>query len=120
MSHINLAQEFGRQWDIRSVPTAVGSHEACNQVVVCNNGFLYSVDSNTLGAATYRGESFVRKLRAIDGVAVVQDGDGGTHVIFPRAVLKYVERAMKPRQVRKLEPSTSAAVKDKRPEGDVA
>lgn len=107
MNPVDLAEEFGHRWDVRSVHSATS---ACHQVIVCSKGFLYSVDSKTLGAATHRGGAIVQELRAIDGVEVLQAGDKGAHVIFPRAALQYVGRAMKPRHVRKLRPSQSAAL----------
>jgi hypothetical protein len=110
MNPIDLRAEFGHRWDVRLVRSAAGGQHACDQVVVCGNGFLYSVDSNTLGAATHRGDEIVQALRVIDGVEVLQAGDKGAHVIFPRAALRYVQRAMKPRRARKLRPSRSGAL----------
>jgi hypothetical protein len=91
-----------------------GSQAPRDWVFPCGNGFLYSIQSSTLGAATYPDGATIEKLSRIPGVKVVQDDECGGHVIFPPAALRLVERIMKPRHVRKLRPSKSvASIEDK-------
>lgn len=109
MEPINLQSEFGGRWQI-AVDESAGSHgnDPWCQVVVCRHGLIYPVGPSLLGAATDRPGEVVHQLRQIDGVEVVQDGDDGANVVFHRAQLRYVERVMRPRRVRKRLPSKLA------------
>jgi hypothetical protein len=115
MNPIDLKAEFGRKWQIGLDEAARGRWaDPWNFIVRCKHGHLYPVDGDRIGAATDRAGAIVRKLRAIDGVEVFQDGEDGANVVFHRAKLRFIARVMKPRLVRQLSPAQRAALAEGR------
>jgi len=111
MNPIDLKAEFGGKWQI-GLDEAAGGRWAdpWNYIVRCRHGHLYPVDGDRIGAATDRAGAIVRKLRAIDGVEVFQDGEDGANAVFHRAKLRFIARVMKPRSARHLSPAQRAAL----------
>jgi hypothetical protein len=111
MNVIDLKAEFGGKWQIGLDEAARGRWaDPWNYIVRCRHGHLYPVDGDRIGAATDRAGAIVRKLRAIDGVEIFQDGEDGANVVFHRAKLRYIARVMKPRSVRQLSPAQRTAL----------
>ena len=111
MNVIDLRAEFGGKWQIGLDEAARGRWaDPWNYIVRCRHGHLYPVDGDRIGAATDRAGVIVRKLRAIDGVEIFQDGEDGANVVFHRAKLRYIARVMKPRSVRQLSPAQRTAL----------
>lgn len=107
MSTYDLEDAFGHCWDVRRVRTGGSPWAGGDQVVVCQHGYLYAVDSATLGAVTDSGGAVAERLREIDGVSVVEDGKQGANVIFSLAKLRFVQRVIQPRRAsrRRLDPT---------------
>ena len=111
MNPINLKAEFGNKWQIGLDEAANGRWaDPWNYIVRCRYGHLYPVDGDRIGAATNRAGVIVRKLAAIEGVDIFQDGEDGANVVFHRANLRFIARVMKPRSVRKLSPAQRVAL----------
>lgn len=111
MTPIDLKAEFGGKWQIGLDEAACGRWaDPWNYIVRCKHGHLYPVDGDRIGAATDRAGAIVRKLRAIDGVEVFQDGEDGANAVFDRAKLRFIQRVMKPRPARQLSPAQRAAL----------
>ena len=111
MNPINLKAEFGNRWQIGLDEAARGRWaDPWNYTIRCKHGHLYPVDGDRIGAATDRAGAIVRKLRAIDGVEVFQDGEDGANAVFNRAKLRFIARVMKPRSARQLSPAQRAAL----------
>ena len=111
MNPIDLEAEFGGKWQIGLDEAAGGSWaNPWNYIVRCRYGHLYPVDKDRIGAATDRAGVIVRKLSAIDGVEVFQDGEDGANAVFHRAKLRLIARVMKPRSARQLSPAQQAAL----------
>ncbi len=111
MNPIDLKAEFGSKWQIGLDEAANGRWaDPWNYVIRCRHGHLYPVDGDRIGAATDRPGAIVRKLRAIDGVDIFQDGEDGANVVFHRAKLRFIARVMKPRSVRTLSPAQRVAL----------
>lgn len=111
MTPIDLKAEFGGKWQIGLDEAARGRWaDPWNYIVRCKHGHLYPVDGDRIGAATNRAGAIVRKLRAIDGVEVFQDGEDGANAVFDRAKLRFIQRVMKPRPVRQLSAAQRSAL----------
>jgi hypothetical protein len=111
MKPIDLKAEFGGKWQIGLDEAARGRWaDPWNYIVPCRHGHLYPVDGDRIGAATNRAGAIVRKLRAIDGVDVFQDGEDGANVVFHRAKVRFIARVMKPRTARQLSSAQRAAL----------
>lgn len=112
---IDLRAEFGGRWRI-ALDEAAGGRWAdpWNYTVPCRHGHLYPAGGDRIGAATDRSGVIVRKLRSIPGAEVVADGDDGANVVFPLAQVRFVQRVMKPRTVRKLSQAQKAALAEGR------
>jgi hypothetical protein len=111
MRPIDLRAEFGDKWRIELDESAKGRWaDPWNYVVPCRHGHLYPVGGDFLGAATNRSGAIVRKLREIEGVELVADGEDGANVTFHRARLRFIQRVMRPRSVRRLSPAQRAAL----------
>ena len=109
MNPINLKTEFGDKWQIGLDEAANGrSDDPWNYIVRCRYGHLYPVDGGRIGAATDCTGVALRKLAAIVGVDLFQDGEGGPNVVFPLAKLRYIARVMKPKSVRQPSPAQGA------------
>ena len=108
---VDLRAEFGDRWRIALDEAAAGRwRDPWNFTVQCRYGHIYPAGLGRLGAATNRSGVIVRKLRAIPGAEVVADGDDGANVEFPLAQIRFVQRVMRPRTVRKLSPAQQAAL----------
>ena len=111
MNPINLKTEFGDKWQIGLDEAANGRWtDPWNYIVRCRYGHLYPVDGDRIGAATDHAGVIVRKLAAIEGVDIFQDGEDGANVVFHRANLRFIARVMKPKSVRKLSPAQRVAL----------
>lgn len=111
MTPIDLKAEFGGKWQIGLDEAARGRWaDPWNYIVLCRHGHLYPAGGDRIGAATDRAGAIVRKLRAIEGVEIFQDGEDGANAVFDRAKLRFIQRVMKPRTVRQLSPAQRAAL----------
>ncbi len=111
MKPIDLKAEFGGKWQIGLDEAANGRWaDPWNYIVRCRHGHLYPAGGDRIGAATDRAGAIVRKLGAIEGVDVFQDGEDGANVVFHRAKLRFIARVMKPRPVRQPSPAQKAAL----------
>lgn len=108
---IDLRAEFGAKWRIELDPAARGRwSDPWNYKVACRHGHLFPVSDCLIGVATDRPGVIVRKLRSIDGLEVVADGDDGVNAVFPRDCIQAVARVMKPRRRRQVTAAQAAAL----------
>lgn len=108
---VDLRAEFGDRWRIALDEAAAGRwRDPWNYTIPCRHGHLYPASRDRIGAATQRAGAIVRKLRSIPGAEVVADGDDGANVEFPLAQIRFVQRVMRPRTIRKLSTAQQAAL----------
>lgn len=68
----------------------------------CRHGHIYLHGPRTLGAATRRRGAIARRLAALPGVQVVQDGADGINAVFDWSDFDAVAAVMLPRRRRRL------------------
>lgn len=111
MTPIDLKKLCGRRWKVELEESAAGRwKDPWLFVVPCRHGHLFAAGPDRIGAATNHSGAIARRLRAVPGVEVSQDGDDGLNVTFSPAALKYVARVMRPRSCRRLTPTHAAAL----------
>ena len=76
-------------------------------VIFCQDGLIYTVDTNTLGALFGESQSIVRQLRRILGVTV-ELVDGVMSALFPPILLLEVARVLRPLPRTEPEPMPAA------------
>jgi hypothetical protein len=70
-------------------------------MIPCQHGHMFPFGSGLLGASTDRRGGIARRLAALPGCRVHQDGDDGLTVVFPEAMFEMVAAILKPRRRRR-------------------
>ncbi len=78
-------------------------------ILPCQRGHIYPHGGDTLAASTNGRGPTARKLAALPGVILHQDGTDGVTVLFPVAMFDDVAALMLPRRRRTLSPEARAA-----------
>jgi hypothetical protein len=115
MECVNLRGRFGRQYRIEHEesyyaerPEHRSAEEAWLQIIPCQRGHIYPHGHNMLAAATNGRGAIVKKLLAVPGAKMWQDGDDGVNVLFPVERFDDVAKLMRPRRRRRLSPEQRA------------
>ena len=66
-------------------------------IIPCRHGHMFPFGSGLLGASTDRRGGIARRLAALPGCRVHQDGDDGLTIMFPEAMFEAVAAILKPR-----------------------
>jgi len=70
-------------------------------VIPCLHGHVFPFGSGLLAASTDRRGGIARRVAALPGCHVHQDGDDGLTVVFPVAMFETVAAILKPRRRRR-------------------
>lgn len=70
-------------------------------VIPCLHGHVFAFGAGLLGASTDRRARIARRLAALPGCRVHQDGDDGLTIVFPEAMFETVAAILKPRRRRR-------------------
>lgn len=115
MSCVNLRKTFGRQYKVAHEqsfhaerPEFRAAEEAWLQVILCQSGHIFPWGGDLLAASTAKGGSVAKRLKALPGVEVVQDGADGATVVFPVDRFDEIAQIIKPRRRRRLSPEARA------------
>src|SRR4051794_6453090 len=103
MSFINLRNKFGNRYRIEYDEAHTGrKDDPWLQIIVCKYGHLYVHGADMLGVSTnVRGQAS-KKLRALQGIVVLQEGDDGMNAAFPIELFPNVPKIVKPRRKKQL------------------
>lgn len=105
---INLMTRFGKQYRIAFDPGYDPKHRPKDKLdpwameIPCERGTIYPHGGNDLAVMVDYRPITARKLAAIPGVVLVQDGDQEKTFVFPVELFKTVAKAVKPRRKRRL------------------
>lgn len=112
---IDLAEPFGRRFRVEyeeSYCAQYGPNSRINdpwlKIIPCRTGHICPWGGSTLAAVTDKAGPIARKLAALPGVKLWQDGSDGVTVLFDIADFEAVARIMYPRRRR----SGTSAVRD--------
>jgi hypothetical protein len=108
---INLRERFGDRYRIGHDPAAETWGERDDpwmMTIPCVNGTIYPHGGSRLAAECYGPTA--RKLKAIAGVTVHQQGDREWTMLFDVSLFDQVAEIMKPRKRRHLSPERARAI----------
>jgi hypothetical protein len=115
MDCVNLRERFGRQYRVEyeeSYSAQYGPHARIDdpwlQIVPCQHGRVYPHGGNMLTAATNGRGPIIKKLLAVPGAKMWQDGDDGANILFPVEQFEDVAKLMRARRRRRLSPEQRA------------
>jgi hypothetical protein len=108
MDCVNLKQPFGKQYRVcyeESYYAQYGPRARTDdpwlQIIPCRYGHIYPHGGDLLAASTNKAGLTARRLKALAGVTVHQDGDDGVTVLFPIEMFPAVAALMHPKRRRK-------------------
>jgi hypothetical protein len=106
---IDLAERFGRQYRVEyeeSYAAQYGPRARVNdpwlKIIPCRAGHICPWGGDNLAAVTDKVGPTARKLAALPGANLWQDGDDGVTVLFDVAQFPEVAKLMHPRRKRRL------------------
>ena len=104
---IDLAERFGRRYRVEfeeSYSAQYGSHARVDdrwlKIIRCRAGHICPWGTSTLAAVTNKAGPIARKLAALPGAKLWQDGSDGATVLFDLAQFPQVAKLMHPCQRR--------------------
>ncbi len=108
-SCIDLKETFGRRFKVareESYPAAYGRRATRNdpwyEIIPGRRGHVFPWDATRLAASTRTGGPTAKRLKALRGVEVWQDGSDGVTVLFPSSLLDQVAELLLLRRRRRL------------------
>ena len=108
---IDLAEQFGRRYRVEYEPAYSAQYaprarvnNPWLQIIPCRAGHICPWGGSTLAAVTNTAGATARKLAALPGATLWQDGDDGATVLFDVADFRRVAEIMHPRRCRQLSP----------------
>jgi hypothetical protein len=108
---INLRELFGERFRIghdEAAATYAEKNDPWMMTILCDNGVIYPHGGSRLAAECYGPTA--RKLKAIAGVTVHQQGDREWCMLFDVSIFEQVAEVMKPRKRRHLSPERARAI----------
>ncbi len=107
MECVNLKRLFGKRFRVRyeeSYYAQYGPNARTDdpwlQIIPCDMGHIYPHGGNMLAASTNKPGPTVRKLKALPGVIVHQDGNDGANILFHIDQFDAVAEIMRPKRRR--------------------
>lgn len=107
MDCVNLRKRFGRQYRVtyeESYYTQYGPHARVDdpwlQIIPCERGHISPWGPSTLAASTNSPGPTARKLAALPGATLWQDGSDGVTILFPVEMFPEVAALMHPKRRR--------------------
>jgi hypothetical protein len=104
---INLKERFGKQYRVVCEDSYYAQYgprartvDSWLMVMPCRHGHIFPHGGDLLAASTDKAGGVARRLKALAGVTVHQDGDDGATVLFPVEMFNQVAALMKPRRRR--------------------
>ena len=101
---INLRERFGKRFKIEREESFFAgrdryraAEEVWLQIIPCRAGHIYPHGGDLLAASTDKAGQTARRLKALAGVTVRQDGDDGVTVSFPAEMFDQVGRPDAPK-----------------------
>jgi hypothetical protein len=112
---IDLKERFGRRYRVEYEESYyaeygpnVHTHDPWYMILPCQKGHIFPHGDNLLGVATNSRGPVVKRLQAIRGLRILQDGDDGINAVFLVDVFEDVAKVMNPRRRRRLSPEQKA------------
>jgi hypothetical protein len=107
---IDLAEHFGQQYRVEHEQHGRGARVNVPwlKIIPCQAGHVCPWGRSTLAAVTDKAGPIARKLAALPGAILWQDGSDGATVVFDVALFPQVAKIMRPRRCRRLNPEQRA------------
>jgi hypothetical protein len=112
---VDLAERFGRRYRVEYEESYFAQHgprarvnDPWLKIIPCQAGHICPWGGSKLAAVTNKPGSTARKLAALPGASVWQDGSDGITVVFDVALFPRVAKLMHPRRCRRLSPEQRA------------
>ena len=120
MECVNLKRLFGKRFRVRyeeSYYAQYGPHARTDdpwlQIIPCDMGHIYPHGGDMLAASTNKPGPTVRKLKALPGVIVHQDGSDGANILFHIDQFDAVAEIMRPKRRRQWTEEQRAAAAER-------
>jgi hypothetical protein len=115
MDCVNVRERFGQRYRVEyeesyyaERPEYRSAEEVWLQIIPCQRGHIYPHGGKMLAAATNGPGPIVKKLLAVPGAQMWQDGDDGANILFPVEQFEDVAKLMRARRRRRLSPEQRA------------
>jgi hypothetical protein len=110
---IDLRKQFGSKYRISCEESCEqGKHgkkcDPWNAQILCQSGHIYPHSSELLGVSTNSRGPIAKRLAALTGIRVLQDGDDGINAVFSMSEFDQIAEIVKPRRKRQLSPEHRA------------
>lgn len=110
---IDLRALYGGTYRIGCDPSCDRQHHGnqCDPwyaVIPCQHGHVYPHGGNQLGVATNTSGPVAKRLRALPGVRVTQDGSDGRNAVFDVTHFSTIAAIVRPKRRRRLSPEHKA------------
>jgi hypothetical protein len=104
---LNLKSRFGKQF---RVTREAGSEKGdpFGLLIACRHGHIYLHGVNRLGVATDTRGPIAKRLAALPGLTIVQDGSDGINCTFAPELFEAVAAVIRPKRRRRLSPEHRA------------
>jgi hypothetical protein len=115
MDCVNLRERFGRRYRVEYEESyyaergpGARADDPWLQIIPCRAGHIYPWGPAMLAASTSSRGSTARKLAALPGATLWQDGSDGMTILFPVERFPKVAALMHPKRRRQLSPEQKA------------
>lgn len=112
---VDLAERFGRRFRVEYEESYAAQYgrdarvyDPWLQIIPCRAGQIYPWGESTLAASTDKAGPIARKLAALPGTTLWQDGNDGATVLFDAKDFEAVAQIMHPQRRRRLSPERKA------------
>ena len=116
MDCVNLKERFGEQYRVVYEESYIAQYghntrtaDPWLQIILCHHGHIFPHGGHILAASSCGRGPTARKLAALPGVTIHQDGSDGMTVLFPVERFNDVAVLMKPRRRRRMTEAQRAA-----------
>ena len=113
---VDLVERFGDRYRVGYEQSYLAEHgdrgradDAWLRIILCQHGHIMPWGGETLAAVTAKAGPVARRLAALRGVTLWQDGSDGATVLFPVTMFEAVAEVMLPRRRRRLSPENRRA-----------
>lgn len=110
---IDLHDRFGDVFQVARDPAAESRVDPWSLVLLCRHGVIYPYGTSRLAAELDGHPCLARRLAALPGVSVIQDGDRERTFLFGLQQFDAVAAIIRPRRRRRLPPEQHAACRER-------